>query len=91
MQSGTMLCSWALGIPGWQRALLFTERLGKKTTDLKEAGEFLETVDASKIVDVSQTLLSTRVSISVINYLCTIRSPKDNTNATNKIVSIQAK
>ncbi|XP_014479888.1 PREDICTED: juvenile hormone esterase-like [Dinoponera quadriceps] len=61
MQSGTMLCQWALAIPGlpFKKALQLTEKLGKQTTDLREAGEFLKTVDANTILNVSQTLLST--------------------------------
>ncbi|XP_032679111.1 esterase E4-like isoform X2 [Odontomachus brunneus] len=58
IQSGSMLCPWALAVPEWQKALQLVEKLGKRTTDLKEAGEFLKTADANKIIDASQTLLS---------------------------------
>lgn len=88
LQSGVILCPWALALPGWQKGLLLAEKLGKKTTDLKEAGEFLQTADANKIIDVSQTLLSTRVSISTFCRNChTIQSHKYNVNLINKIVS----
>lgn len=66
MQSGAMLCPWAFNMPKWQKVFELVEKLGKRTTDLKEAGEFLQTADAEQIVAASKELLTTKVSTSSV-------------------------
>lgn len=64
-QSGTAMNPWALhDLQKW--SFLLAEKLGKRTSDPKLAGEFLKTIDARKIVEATETLCTEIVNILII-------------------------
>lgn len=69
-QSGVIVNPWAL--TEWTNGVTNTsfrlaKKLGKTTSDPKVAYEFLKTIDAKKLVQVSQTSLNTEaVSLNIL-------------------------